>query len=78
MIKILTLFKYGTSVLAANPDYFIWTGDIIYPSEETPGGLKSGYKVQKSYTEYQKLSESAGILGIFDDHDYAQNDGGGQ
>ena len=72
----LDTLQIWTSVLAANPDYFIWTGDIIYPSEETPGGLKSGYKVQKSYTEYQKLSESAGILGIFDDHDYAQNDGG--
>ncbi len=64
------------SVLSTKPDYFIWTGDIIYPNEETPQGLKEGYAVQKSNKEYQELVAKTKILGIFDDHDSAMNDGG--
>lgn len=63
-------------VLASHPDYFIWTGDIIYPNRETPEGLKEGYGIQKSNNLYQDLTSTSQILGIFDDHDYAMNDGG--
>ena len=72
----LDSLQIWSSVLATKPDYFIWTGDIVYLNEETPQGLKEGYDIQKSNKEYQELISSAKILGIFDDHDSAMNDGG--
>ncbi len=63
------------SILANEPDRWIWTGDIIYGDTEDMGVLKRKYDEQKNSPEYSSFSNKVPILGIWDDHDYGVNDG---
>lgn len=59
-----------------NPDLWIWLGDIVYADTEDMSVMKQKYDELKQDGEYQKLLNSIEIIGIWDDHDYGQNDGG--
>ncbi len=58
------------------PDLWIWLGDNIYGDTENMEVMKSKYNMQKSHKGYQQLLEKSEVLGIWDDHDYGDNDGG--
>lgn len=63
-------------IVAENPDLWIWSGDNIYGDSEDMQVLRGKYQKQKNNPLYQKLKANTRIEGIWDDHDYGQNDGG--
>lgn len=58
-----------------NPDLWIWLGDNIYGDSENPNVLEEKYNRQKTNPSYQSFINQTPIIGIWDDHDYGQNDG---
>ena len=58
-----------------NPDLWIWLGDNIYGDSEDPNVLEGKYNRQKANPNYRKFIEQTPVIGIWDDHDYGQNDG---
>jgi alkaline phosphatase D len=59
-----------------NPDVFIWLGDIIYADTHDMDHMQAEYDKVMKEPGYQKLKESANIIGVWDDHDYGWNDAG--
>ncbi|MEL7119267.1 MAG: alkaline phosphatase D family protein [Bacteroidota bacterium] len=62
-------------IVAENPQLWIWMGDNIYGDTEDMNVMIRKYRKQKSNADYQKLRAKAGVIGIWDDHDYGVNDG---
>jgi alkaline phosphatase D len=63
-------------ILKNQPQVWIWLGDNIYGDTHDMSVMKQKYDLQKSNTDYRKLTASAAVIGIWDDHDYGINDGG--
>ena len=63
-------------ILENKPDLWIWTGDIIYGDTKNMDLMQSKYDAQKKITDYQKVLDYCPVIGVWDDHDYGQNDGG--
>ena len=61
-----------------NPDLWIWLGDNIYGDTEDMDVLRNMYKLQDNIKGYQMLRSSTPILGIWDDHDYGDNNAGAE
>jgi len=68
------------SMLALNPDVFVWTGDIVYPDrgriEASDASMRRHYTALKTSEPYQKILERSLVLGVYDDHDYGRNNAG--
>lgn len=64
------------SIHEDKPDLWLWLGDIIYADTENMSKLENMYNRQKSNEEYVKFISETPVIGIWDDHDYGQNDGG--
>lgn len=64
------------AVVKNKPDMWIWLGDIVYGDTHDMTELKSIYDSLKQNTYYKQLREQVDIIGVWDDHDYGQNDGG--
>ncbi len=67
--------SFWTTIQAMNPDLWIWLGDNIYADTEDMSVMQAKYQQQKSNTYYQKFISDIPVTGIWDDHDYGQNDG---
>jgi alkaline phosphatase D len=67
---------YWQTILNNQPNYWLWLGDIIYADTEDMSKLKAMYSAQKVNPFYQQLLEKSRVYGIWDDHDYGENDGG--
>ena len=63
-------------VLLAQPEAWIWGGDIVYADSDDFETIEKHYSRQLDNQEYQRLTESSKILATWDDHDYGMNDGG--
>lgn len=63
-------------ILAAQPDVWIWGGDIIYADTDNRKKLREMYLEQDSVEGYALLKTKMPIIGTWDDHDYGLNDGG--
>lgn len=74
---------FWRDVAAANPDAFLWLGDIMYadakviwkwriPANSTL--LRALFDAQKAVPEYADFASRVPITGIVDDHDLGQND----
>jgi len=73
-----------STILSYNPHLFFWLGDFAYidnkflifksylPSEDT---VVFRFLSTKNHSSYQKMLSAFPIIGIWDDHDYGQNDG---
>ena len=60
-----------------DPDVWIWLGDIIYGDTENMREMQSYYRAQKERKDYQKfITNGPDVIGIWDDHDYGENDAG--
>jgi alkaline phosphatase D len=65
-----------------NPDLFVWTGDIIYPDWPIPWPGNNLDKIAHKYAllsgseAYRNMSSKIPVTGIYDDHDFGQNNGG--
>ncbi len=67
--------SFWTTIQAKNPDLWIWLGDNIYADTEDMSAMQAKYQQQKTNPHYQRFIEDIPITGIWDDHDYGQNDG---
>lgn len=63
-------------VLNANPDVWIWGGDIVYADTDNMKVLRATYEKQNSVPGYVALKNRVPVIGTWDDHDYGLNDGG--
>lgn len=63
-------------ILKNKPEVFIWGGDVIYSDTDDANVLAKNYQKMASDTAYQKFKKNVRIIGTWDDHDYALNDGG--
>lgn len=56
-----------------SPDFFMWMGDAVYCDTEDPKIMKDVYQKQKKHPGYSSFANQTPIIGIWDDHDYGQN-----
>lgn len=64
------------TIVAENPELFLFIGDNIYGDTEDMAVLKNKYSKLMAKPGYQKLLKTCPILSTWDDHDYGKNDGG--
>jgi len=64
------------SVIAMNPELWIWLGDNIYGDTEDMDVLRRKYQQLGDNYNYQLLKEKCPVIATWDDHDYGVNDGG--
>ncbi len=67
------------AIRAADPDLFIWAGDIVYNDTEDVQQMRANYQRQKIQPGYVRLKNyllPGRIIGTWDDHDYGIDDGG--
>lgn len=65
-------------VLNAQPDVWVWGGDIVYADTDSIPKLEAAYRAQARVPEYRNLVSKVPIMGTWDDHDYGLNDGGAE
>lgn len=65
-------------VLAVNPDLFVLMGDNIYGDTEDMDVLKAKYAKLAAQPGFAKLRQTTPVIGIWDDHDYGENDAGAE
>ncbi|QHT71618.1 alkaline phosphatase family protein [Rhodocytophaga rosea] len=63
-------------IVQSKPQLWIWLGDNIYGDSDTMQVLKRKYDAQQNNPEYRKLTAAVPVIGIWDDHDFGQNDAG--
>jgi alkaline phosphatase D len=67
------------AVLRYRPDLFVFAGDNVY-GDLSPGaanGLREAYAGAARVEGYRRLRAEVPVLATWDDHDYGQNDAGG-
>ena len=64
------------TVVANEPDLFLYLGDNIYGDTRDMDVLRGKYDQLGSKPEFQALRASTSILSVWDDHDYGENDAG--
>ncbi len=65
------------SVIAGDPDLWIWAGDNIYGDTDDMAVMREKYALLAAQPGYQELvSLGIPILATWDDHDFGVNDGG--
>jgi alkaline phosphatase D len=63
---------------AMQPDVFAWLGDIVYAPPGDVDALPALYARQAAEPGYAALRRVARVVGVWDDNDYGQNNGGRQ
>ena len=66
------------AVLAARPELFIFLGDNIYGDTRDINVLRAKYAQLAAKPGFQRLKASTPLLATWDDHDYGENDAGGE
>lgn len=69
--KPQTMWQY---IAENNPNLWIWLGDIVYADTRDMKVLAADYRQLKTSAEYKKLRAKAQIIGVYDDHDFGEND----
>ena len=64
------------TIVAKNPDLFLYLGDNIYGDTNDMEVLKAKYNKLASKNEFQNLRANVPTLSVWDDHDYGWNDAG--
>lgn len=64
------------SIVATNPDLWVWLGDNIYADTHNMDTLAAKYGKQLQHPGYQALLQTTPITGTWDDHDFGYNDAG--
>lgn len=63
-------------ILAEKPDLWIWGGDNVYGDSRDEAILRQTYEKQLGREEYRAFRDMMPIIGLWDDHDYGQNNTG--
>ncbi|MCA1659312.1 MAG: alkaline phosphatase family protein [Verrucomicrobiaceae bacterium] len=64
------------AIKAAQPDVWVWLGDIVYGEADNLKDLARRYRTLKEQPDYTTLRAHTKVLGIWDDHDYGTTNGG--
>ena len=79
-----------TTIAGVKPDLFLHLGDIIYGDAATPGlqrispevdvieKMRVDYALLANKPSFVRLRENVPFMAVWDDHDFGQNDGGGE
>ena len=65
------------AVLAADPELFIFLGDNIYGDTRDPAVLRAKYAQLAAQRGFRRLCQRAPVLAVWDDHDFGEDDAGG-
>ena len=65
------------AILDARPDLFIFLGDNIYADTRDPAVMRAKYAKLAAKPGFRRLRDTVPICAIWDDHDYGENDAGG-
>lgn len=66
-------------IIADRPQLFVWGGDVIYGDKKpNKHNLEYKYAFQNNIAYYKELKSRMPIIGIWDDHDYGDNNGNGR
>lgn len=66
------------SVVAIEPELFLFLGDNIYGDSEDMDVLRQKYALLDAQPGYKKLRKVCPVLATWDDHDYGANDAGAE
>lgn len=61
------------SMIGDKPQLYLWTGDAYYANTRDLGLLRRSMARQKVKPGYRRLRKSVPIIGIYDDHDFGEN-----
>lgn len=65
------------AVLASNPDLFVFLGDNIYADTRDMNVVRAKYAMLAAKPGFQRLKASVPLIAIWDDHDFGEDDAGG-
>lgn len=69
------------SIADTEPAFFIFAGDTLYPNKDDTSAdlpqLRAAYAALAAGEAFSEFRSTIPVLPIWDDHDYGQNDGGG-
>jgi alkaline phosphatase D len=65
------------AVLAADPELFIFLGDNIYGDTRDPAVLRAKYAQLAAQPGFRRLCQRTPVLAVWDDHDFGEDDAGG-
>ncbi len=65
------------AVLAADPDLFVFLGDNVYGDTRDMSVLRAKYARFAAIDGVRRLREQVPVFATWDDHDYGENDAGG-
>ena len=74
------------AMIDKRPQLFLFIGDTVYADRHAPGmqfirwaaepsAIAATFAQQKQRAEYGRLREEMGVIAVWDDHDYGENDG---
>lgn len=65
------------AVLAAKPELFVFLGDNVYGDTRDMGVLRGKYEALAAIDGFRRLRSEVPLVATWDDHDYGENDAGG-
>ena len=65
--------KHWSVIAAHRPDIWLWTGDIVYADTQDMDRLQESFATQKAIPEYAAFAASTRVIGVWDDHDFGDN-----
>jgi alkaline phosphatase D len=66
-----------TTVAKAEPDLMLMIGDNVY-ADGTPEGMHAAYAQLGEHPDFRALADETPLLAVWDDHDYGDDDAGGE
>jgi alkaline phosphatase D len=63
-------------IVSEKPNLWIWLGDIVYADTRNMETMKTYYDIQKQKPWYQQLLKTCPVIGVWDDHDFGENNSG--
>ena len=70
------------ALAARQPDLFVMLGDNVYGDADAGDAslpeLRAAYATLAQHADFRPLAATVPVLPVWDDHDYADNDGGGE
>lgn len=66
------------TILAHEPELFLFLGDNIYADTEDMAEMQAKYEVLGANPDFQRLRETCPVHATWDDHDYGLNDAGAE
>ena len=69
--------SHWKTIAAHRPDIWIWMGDIVYADTNDMTVLRQQFDRQKTSPEYRSFATATRVIGVWDDHDFGENNADG-